>query len=129
MIHPPVLFIGDRPSKHNVDKDTPFVGTRSYKTLLAWIYEMNVDISRVYMCNAYDADGNPSERLYGTNRNWKIVVLGENARKRLADQVFTHPVEYFVLPHPSGLNRKLNDKNKLKKLLIDCKEFIYDSNL
>ena len=32
-------------------------------------------------------------------------------------------VEHFKLPHPSGLNRKLNDKKYVNKVLKECYEY------
>jgi len=34
-------------------------------------------------------------------------------------------VSHFMLPHPSGLNRKLNDKTYELEQLAKCKEYIY----
>jgi uracil-DNA glycosylase len=124
-LHPPVLFIGDRPTKRNAHPDVAFVGTRSYKTLLDWIRRMQLDISKVYIINAYDINGDPS-RLYGLNRNWKKVALGHNATNRLVELApYTEPLEWFNLPHPSGLNRQVNDKETLAIKLEECKNFIY----
>lgn len=125
-LHSPVLFIGDRPTKRNKHPDVAFVGTSSYKILLDWMRRMDIDVSKVYMVNAYDIDGEPSKHLYGLNRNWKKVVLGDNAKNRLVElKLYVEPLEWFALPHPSGLNRKLNDKKKLTQLLAECKMFIY----
>ena len=37
-------------------------------------------------------------------------------------------INHFKLPHPSGLNRKLNDKSYVKKVLSECKEYYEISN-
>ena len=34
--------------------------------------------------------------------------------------------DHFVLPHPSGLNRQINDHKYIQRKLEECKEFIYD---
>ena len=46
-----IYFIGDKPSKKNIDKNVAFVGTRSYKTLLDWIYRMNLNINKICLFN------------------------------------------------------------------------------
>ena len=49
-----IYFIGDKPSKNNIDSTVAFVGTRSYKTLLDWIYKMNLSINKICLYNADD---------------------------------------------------------------------------
>lgn len=121
-----MLFIGDRPTKRNKHPDVAFVGTKSYKTLLDWMRRMDLDVSKVYMVNAYDIHGEPSKYLYGLNIHWKKVALGKSATNRLLElEGRVQPLEWFDLPHPSGLNRKTNDKKTLAAELQKCKEFIY----
>lgn len=121
-----IVFVGDKPSKKNIDPSIPFVGTRSYKTLLDWIYKMNIDISQVKLCN--------KDFIDGTYEDW-YIALGNEAEKALQEKVFwvwnwkTQFEEkikphYFKLPHPSGLNRKLNDKKWLESELNKCKEWL-----
>ncbi len=124
-LHLPVLFVGDRPNpRKNLDINTPFVGTPSYKTLLDWIYRMDIDLNCVLMSNAFTAEGkeNPVLTLDVYNDNvQKIVALGEAARSTLSEM----DCVFFTLPHPSGLNRALNDKKKLAEQLALCRAFIY----
>jgi uracil-DNA glycosylase len=106
-----IIFVGDAPSKKNTDPSIPFVGTQSYKRLLMWIWEMDINITDVYLCNK---DKIP------LHFNGKYVALGRNAEKVL--QMFELP--YFYLPHPSGLNRTVNDKRLMSRLFKDCKTFL-----
>jgi hypothetical protein len=53
--------------------------------------------------------------------SYKIIALGKFPSEVL-DQM---GLKHFMLPHPSGLNRKLNDKNYLMQQLEDCKNFIW----
>lgn len=123
-----MIFIGDQPSKKNLDPNVPFVGTNSYKTLLGWIAEMDVDVTRTYLGNVKDIS------LY--NGKWptlnrtdlsldietydKVVALGKSAEKHLTNL----GISYFALPHPSGLNRKLNDKKWIKNELKKCSKWL-----
>lgn len=123
-LHPQVIFIGDRPNpKKNLHMDVPFVGTKSYKTLLEWFYRMDVDITNVYFVNAYTVDGKEVRIPFEAIRiaKTKVVTLGVAAREAVADK----DVQFFALPHPSGLSRALNDKKKLAEELAKCKAFIY----
>ncbi len=124
-LHPPVLFIGDRPTESNVDKNVAFVGTKSYRTLLLWCAEMNLQTYQVFMMNAFSYSGEPAHLAYALSnvQPHKVVTLGIRARKRLKKDFPS--VEFFDLPHPSGLNRGLSDKVKLTRQLKECKKFIY----
>lgn len=121
-----IIFVGDKPSKKNTNPDIPFVGTKSYKTLLEWIYLMDIDISQVQLENS-DKDSFCGYlklcQIVGNDclqDDIQLVVLGNNAEKIV--KKFNHP--YFKLPHPSGLNTKLNDKKWLSNELKRCKEWL-----
>ncbi len=102
--------------------DVPFVGTKSYQTLLDWIYRMNIDINNVSMMNAYDVEGKLTDNLVWIARNTsRVITLGVPAAAALAGE----GVKYFALPHPSGLNRELNDKKRIGELLTRCREYVY----
>jgi len=110
-----IIFVGDKPSKKNVDPDVAFVGTLSYKRLLEWIWIMNIDISDVKMINISKMW---KYEPYGASK--RVIALGKNAAKA---------IEYwapnaFILPHPSGLNRKLNDKKWLNSELKKCRKWL-----
>lgn len=100
-----VVFVGDCPSKTNVHPEVAFVGSRSMKKLVKWINVLSPDY---YLCvnSNTESDIKKIESLY-SNDKFKVVALGNNAAKRLKQK----NVQHTVLPHPSGLNRKLNDKN------------------
>lgn len=123
-LHPHILFIGDRPNpRKNRSMDVPFVGTKSYLVLLEWFYKMDVDVNQVSIINAYDVHGSPKLGL-AIGEDTKIITLGANATSWLKS-LDTPRFKYFALPHPSGLNRELNDVKKLSDLLARCRAFIY----
>lgn len=123
-----IIFVGDKPSSKNKSKDIPFVGTKSYKNLLEWIYRMDLDISNVVLTNQ-----DKFEHCYvsgwiyyngkqiGRSNTAKIVVLGNKAEDKVQE---TSILDYFKLPHPSPKNRKLNNKDYIKRELNKCKEFL-----
>lgn len=114
-----IVFVGDKPSKKNVDPNIPFVGTMSYKRLLEWIWEMDIDISEVKMYNK-DSLWLHNLRHHANIKDAKVICLGNASSKLFED----NNVPHFKLPHPSGLNRKCNDKKWLKKELNKCKRWL-----
>lgn len=120
-----VIFVGDGPSTSNVDPKVPFVGTKSYKTLLDWIYQMDIDVTGVFLCNRTDLYSCDEKYFFWDGRiefskRYPIVTLGNEADK------FFEGTPHFKLPHPSGLNRKLNDKKWLDTQLKACKDWLSD---
>ena len=113
-----IYFIGDKPSKKNTDKNVAFVGTRSYKTLLDWIYRMNLSINSICLFNY--------GRFIETNndRTWSsfdvVIALGNEASKALTKENIPH----LKIPHPSGKNYLLNNKKNVDKFLKECKDYI-----
>lgn len=53
----------------------------------------------------------------------KVIALGGFVSKTLD----TAEIPHFTLPHPSPLNRKLNDKSYETKILKECKEWLKSS--
>lgn len=125
-LHSMLYLVSDKPGKSNLSTSVPLVGTKSYKTLLNWLADMDVDISRVRMYNQID---HPFEGMSGLSLNnaikakhIKVVALGEAAKKYLLRANIN---EFFVLPHPSPKNRSLNDKKFVKQTLEQCRSYIY----
>jgi len=52
--------------------------------------------------------------------NDQIVALGREASTILTQ----HTIPHLHIPHPSGLNRKLNDVKRVNKFLQECKEYV-----
>jgi uracil-DNA glycosylase len=121
-----IVIVGDKPARNNLNSNIPFVGTKSYKILLNWIFKLNVDITDVALYNR----SNLGIISYGSAQKFfderllceptKVVAVGNEASKFLK----AHGIEHFKLPHPSGLNRKLNDKEWLAKELKNCKKYL-----
>ena len=110
-----IVFVGDKPSSKNIDPSIPFVGTQSYRILLDWIWQMDIDISDVTICNK-DTLFKNYHRPIGVS----FIALGNEAAKELKRQCHS----YFKLPHPSPRNRKLNDKKYIALELEKCKNYI-----
>lgn len=117
-----ILFIGDEPSSRNVSPDVPFVGTASYKRLLRWIGELDLDISKITLKN--------SGYITLYNNPDKIVFLGNKAAqntKIFRPGVFDTPIPNFkIIDHPSPRNRKFNDPKYEAKMLKELKKWLYE---
>ena len=128
-----IIFVGDKPSSKNIDPDIPFVGTQSYKKLLEWIGEMDINIMDVKLTNQDQikiVERNSEtihpkiyDRFMENAETDKFIALGNIASGKL-NKV---GIEHFKLPHPSGLNRKINDKKYIKDQLKLCKEYINEN--
>ncbi len=115
-----VLFIGDEVSSRNVSPDVPFVGTPSYKRLLRWIGELDLDISKVRIENAGFITYNGED---------KIVFLGKKASlntRILIQQLEIVDVDCKIIDHPSPRNRKFNDKSYEAKMLKELRKWLYE---
>lgn len=123
-----IVFVGDKPSKKNKDPKVPFVGTPSYRKLLEWIFRMDVDISDVKMSNKGDDTYLLWEAVWKSKQDQgpeeknlvKFVALGRQAQKYMTKR----KVNCFYLPHPSGLNRMLNDTKYLTRKLRECSRYL-----
>jgi uracil-DNA glycosylase len=126
-----VLVVGRNPSQLNTDPRIPFIGAKCRKTLALWIGELHVpyqflfvnaidEVDAVFnsdtihdaacklICEKYDAQAD------------KVIVLGNDAEKAAK----AAKTDYFKLPHPSGRNRKLNDKRFISRELKKCREYL-----
>lgn len=117
-----IIFVGDEPSEHNIDPQVAFVGTKSYKTLLDWIYKMNLSVTELCLYNRTCPDvtywKDQQDKGY---RSIVFIALGRKAEIQLTKNGIR---SFFTLPHPSGKNFKLNDKEWLDEQLDNCVEYI-----
>jgi uracil-DNA glycosylase len=127
-----ILFVGQSPSKRNFDSNIAFHGTQSFKTLINWIDKARLDYFDcvfVNACTAVDAK-EPTESDIALLREtvkrqpWdtKVVAVGKVAAWALRSAGIEN---YLELPHPSGLNRQLNDKEFVAKKVEELRDFCY----
>lgn len=131
-----LLLIGSNPSNASVNNN-PFDGsTKSCKILSHWISSIQ-GWTEIQLINVSDTktpknrplkkseidESLPSlEKKISKYNPDKIVTLGKTASKALT--LLCLP--FFELPHPSGMNRQLNDpefiENKIKELQLYVKK-------
>lgn len=122
-----VLFLAQNP-KTEENLKFPLKGTRSGKTFELWLALLGDPEGRVM--NASQKLGKVSWKDYNSLEEMeeairefgftKFVALGEYASglfERLG-------IRHFKLPHPSGLSRKLNDKQEIIRQLNLCRVYI-----
>lgn len=113
-----VVFVGDTISKTNVHSEVAFVGAKCFTTLVKWIKVINPDY---YICiNSDTWQDIGIIREMACNTDFKFIALGKRASNRLSK----YSIPHLEMLHPSGLNRKINDKEHVKICLEQCKEFI-----
>lgn len=125
-----VLFVGQNPSRANLDPNVPFLGTRSNKVLQTWIKFLEIEnytsvnaSNKIGKVTAKDMD---IGRVYYNYNFWrhqeyvKVIALGSYAAKACENA----DIPYFKLSHPSPKNRNLNNKQHVLKILEECKKWL-----
>lgn len=122
-----ILFVAQNP-KTSANIDKPLDGTRSGTVFGDWLEVLGLKREDVLVLNAAkkvgqrvtkrDRDGQKIlQTAFGARR---VVALGKYACETLTDLGIPH----FSLPHPSGLNRVLNDSFYVEERLHACREFL-----
>lgn len=120
-----LLILAQNP-KTDKNKEAPLVGTKSWTILSRWLKEAGIPEDAVELSNTLLQVGSltsiktqvieNTSRLNGMIIRYPVIVtLGEIARSAIqrTRKVYYPNVDkwdHFFLPHPSGLNRKLNSK-------------------
>jgi hypothetical protein len=117
-----VIFVGDRPSKKNLDPAVAFVGTPSFINLQKWIAKMQ--LSNFIVINSHTEENMATISGYWNAGHQAIVALGNDAAKRLERA----GLPYFKLPHPSPRNRLLNDPKYIDSQISKCYDYIQGIN-
>jgi uracil-DNA glycosylase len=127
-----VVFVGSNPSQSS-STTLPFWGdTNSDKVLFSWI-KVLPNTNDYRLCNVKDIkteDNKPltlsqikeslPELKSKIGSATKIVALGKTAAKALT---LLH-VDFYEMPHPSGRNRKLNDKKYVEEKIKGLLEYL-----
>lgn len=106
-----IYFVGDKPSKLMKPGAEPFQGAKCEARLNEWIKAVSYDQAVIII--------NQVDYLYMWFWAGDIyIALGNNASKKLGN------LPHFKLPHPSGLNRQINDEAFIATKLAECKAYI-----
>lgn len=133
-----VVFLGQNPAQ--AGNGQPFVGTMSGKTLDSWIEKMDLsgfDVSKdnvsmhVTMFNKTPSKTvvrRDRERVLEVIDGHIVVCLGRISHRSVLEMIslgmLSPGTVVLNLPHPSGMNRKLNDKDYVEHALSECARLI-----
>ena len=127
-----ILFVASNPSRLNKDPDIAMIGSKSEKTFNGWAEYLvpSGDYKVVNVSNQVTEGNRPLKKtefdLLGLCNHaihpsvTKIVAMGNIAASAL-DQI---GIKYYKIPHPSPLNRFLNNTTQVESVLEDCKKYL-----
>jgi uracil-DNA glycosylase len=131
-----MLIVGSNPSQRSPTLDPFHSSTRSRIILDEWFSRHGIsDRGRIKFINLVDrvTSGNVPLRIrdilpeldivrhrIADTRETKIVALGSFVDKILNKLNISH----FTLPHPSGLNRRCNDKQYVDDMLVRLASYL-----
>lgn len=113
-----VCFVGDSPSNTNSHKDIAFVGAKCFPRLVEWIGQIKPDY---YVCLNSSTATDVDKIFALRDAGFIFIVLGNKASKVLKTELL---IEHYLLPHPSGLNRKLNNDMEIRLSLIEAHLYV-----
>ncbi len=108
--------------------DKPLMGTLGYKTLLKWLGEMDLDITKVRF---HYIDKKPFDGYMGlvtlnkavALNQIRVLSLSDNAREYL-DKVGVK--DFYVMPNPMDVQaHEVKDFKMMKILTKDCKAYVF----
>lgn len=134
-----VVFVGSNPSEASTTNTAFEPGTKSLNTLLKWVNEANIHGTGIHKYHANLFNGKtPGNRplnkqeteeglkqleakLYLLNTT-HVVALGKTVTNALTKAGIPH----LAMPHPSGLNRKLNDPSYVKSVIESLRKYVHE---
>lgn len=112
-----VLVVGLNPSRKGGSSPT-------LKRLYMWMDYLNLQyVSFINLYEGYEISESScnSAKIREYSKEYdKIISLGTSSSSALNRM----DIDHFDLPHPSGLNRKLNDHNYVHERLELCKNYL-----
>lgn len=118
-----LVFVGDTPSHYNTDPKVAFKGARCERRLKSWIKHIltpvRYHLEDYLIINRVDFMFSVIKILnVHMYAPYIIIALGHEASQACGK------IEHFKLPHPSGLNRQINDKKFILDKLNECKQYV-----
>jgi hypothetical protein len=119
-----ILVVGQNPGTSNPRS----VNSTIYR-LHAWMASIGVEQFNFTNCSLVSgkfrlSDVDFTRLLSLVARHSHIICLGNLA----SDCLSRINISHFKLPHPSGLNRQINDEKYIANQLSKCREFLDDGS-
>lgn len=122
------LVVGQSPAKGK-EKDRAILnGCKTGEVWRRWCIDLRIDPEDGTYCNVLTSEQAIDRSAFRLieeciYKNTPIFVLGEIAKRKIR-KVLPHSSSgrFIFLPHPSGLNRKLNDKKWVEEMLCCARE-------
>ncbi len=127
-----VILVGSNPSIKSPDNSPFHAETRSRIILDEWFRDIPCQVSFINICQE-KTSGNKSLTHKSIRNNLpdfqkrleslegdKIVALGKTAEYGCSALGIT----FLAMPHPSGMNRQLNDKEFVARKIEELRKFI-----
>lgn len=116
-----ILVVGIN-AANGYEKCEPIVGVnetgkmcQTGRRWLEWAERIGVEWRECEYRNCREVDGSVQEWVDTYKHKGVVITLGKKAERAMSSQRFV-----IALPHPSGLNRKLNDKNFVDQRLSEA---------
>lgn len=123
-----VLIVGSNPSQASPDNSAFHPSTKSRKTIDKWFAGIPADLHFINVSNEKTENNkplnshqiNPIRTQLESFKNYKIIAVGKTA-----ENVLKHAqIDHFAMPHPSGRNRKLNDRDYIRNKLAELNKYV-----
>jgi hypothetical protein len=125
-----VLIIGSNPSQKSPDTSAFHPSTKSRKIIDSWFKDIPVDISFTNVIDRPTEKNRPltqNEIMSGlpalidlSKKYDKVVALGSSAGRA----VDMGNIGHIKMPHPSGLNRQLNDGEWVRRKVLELTKYL-----
>ncbi len=110
-----LLVVGLTPSRRYGKSPT-------VKNLKKWLETLEVQYSSFSNLYLYPGDKLSLASIISVSSDYsKIIALGN----KVSEVLTLAGINHFKMPHPSGLNRKLNDPKYVHEQLQACKNYLY----
>lgn len=115
-----VIFVGLCPTKLSIPRKGG-----AWNRFCAWLDFMEIIdiVSFTNISSDPNFDGKSVDTVFlktSLGGYKKVVAWGSGVSKHLSRM----GIDHFTIPHPSPLNRQINDKEYISRVLKECKEYI-----
>lgn len=131
-----IVFIGSNPSQKSSSIMPFWSDARSSKTLKSWVAQLNLAKDSCFFYMNVVNQPTPNNRSLRTSEiKGALPLLEQHIKNIQADKIVTFGksaglaltllrLQHYTMPHPSGLNRQLNNKNFIAEKIKGLQEYL-----